>query len=107
MKTLRGAKSSTVKLGVKRRGYPNLLSFTVTRGDVPVSSIDVAYEISNGIGYIKISKFGRTTYNEFITAIAKLKKDNCTSFIIDLRGNTGGYMFISIDCNFSKISWRS
>jgi len=92
MKTLRGAKSSTVKLGVKRRGYSDLLSFTVTRGDVPVSSIDVAYEVSKGIGYIKISKFGRTTYNEFITAIAKLKKANCTSFIIDLRGNTGGYM---------------
>jgi carboxyl-terminal processing protease len=57
----------------------------------------VAYEISDGIGYIKVSKFGRTTYNEFITAIAKLKQANCSSFIIDLRGNTGGYMDAAIN----------
>ena len=72
MKTLRGAKNSTVKLGVKRRNEANLLYFDVTRGDVPVKSVDVAYEVNKGIGYIKVSKFGRTTYNEFITAIAQL-----------------------------------
>ena len=97
MKTLRGAKNSTVKLGVKRKNEPELLYFDVTRGDVPVHSVDVAYEISDGIGYIKVSKFGRTTYNEFITAIAKLKQANCSSFIIDLRGNTGGYMDAAIN----------
>lgn len=97
MKTLRGAKNSTVKLGVKRKNHADLLTFDVTRGDVPVSSVDVAYEVSKGIGYIKISKFGRTTYNEFITAIAKLKQDGCTSFVIDLRGNTGGYMEAAIN----------
>ena len=50
-----------------------------------------------GIGYIKVSKFGRTTYNEFITAIAKLKEAGCSSFVIDLRGNTGGYMDAAIN----------
>lgn len=97
MKTLRGAKNSTVKLGVKRGNNPDLIYFDVTRGDVPVNSIDVAYEVNKGIGYIKVSKFGRTTYNEFITAIAKLKQDGCTSFVIDLRGNTGGYMDAAIN----------
>lgn len=97
MKTLRGAKNSTVKLGVKRKNEPELLYFDVTRGDVPVHSVDAAYEISEGIGYIKVSKFGRTTYNEFITAIAKLKQEQCSSFIIDLRGNTGGYMDAAIN----------
>ncbi|WP_459187396.1 S41 family peptidase [Parabacteroides sp. APC149_11_2_Y6] len=97
MKTLRGAKNSTVKLGVKRKNTPELLYFDVTRGDVPVNSVDVAYEVSKGIGYIKVNKFGRTTYNEFITAIAKLKQDGCNSFIIDLRGNTGGYMEAAIN----------
>lgn len=97
MKTLRGAKDSTVKLGVKRGNNPDLIYFDVTRGDVPVNSIDVAYEVNKGIGYIKVSKFGRTTYNEFITAIAKLKQDGCTSFVIDLRGNTGGYMDAAIN----------
>lgn len=97
MRTLRGAKNSTVKLGVKRGGEPELLYFDVTRGDVPVNSVDVSYEVSKGIGYIKVSKFGRTTYNEFITAIAKLKEAGCSSFIIDLRGNTGGYMDAAIN----------
>ena len=97
MRTLRGAKNSTVKLGVKRGGAPDLLYFDVTRGDVPVNSVDVSYEVSKGIGYIKVSKFGRTTYNEFITAIAKLKEMGCSSFVIDLRGNTGGYMDAAIN----------
>lgn len=97
MKTLRGAKNSIVKLGVKRRSNPELLYIDVTRGDVPVNSVDVAYEAAEGIGYIKISKFARNTYSEFITAIATLKQANCNSFIIDLRGNTGGYMDAAIN----------
>ena len=92
IKTLRGAKNSTVRLGVKRNNEPDLLYFDVTRGDVPVHTVDAAYAVDNGIGYIKVSKFARTTYNEFITAIAKLKQAGCESFIIDLRNNTGGYM---------------
>ena len=67
MKTLRGAKNSTVKLGVQRGNSPELLYFDVTRGDVPVNSVDVSYEAAKGIGYIKVSKFARNTYNEFIT----------------------------------------
>lgn len=56
MKTLRGAKNSTVKLGVQRGNSPELLYFDVTRGDVPVNSVDVSYEAAKGIGYIKVSK---------------------------------------------------
>lgn len=97
MKTLRGAKNSIVKLGVKRGNSPDLLYFDVTRGDVPVYSIDASYEAAKGIGYIKVSKFARNTYNEFITAIAKLKQQGCNSFIIDLRNNTGGYMDAAIN----------
>ncbi len=97
MKTLRGAKDSTVKLGVKRGNSPDLLYFDVTRGDVPVNSVDVAYKVAEGIGYIKVSKFARNTYNEFITAIAKLKMENCSAFIVDLRENTGGYMDAAVN----------
>ena len=53
--------------------------------------------MADNIGYIKVSKFGRTTYNEFITAIAKLKQKGCSSFIIDLRSNTGGYMEAAVN----------
>ena len=86
-----------MRLGVKRGNEPDLLAFEVTRGDVPVNSVDVAYEVSKGIGYIKVSKFGRNTYNEFITAIAKLKQAECHAFVVDLRGNTGGYMEAAIN----------
>lgn len=97
MKTLRGAKNSIVKLGVKRKSNPELIYIDVTRGDVPVKSVDVSFEVAEGIGYIKVSKFARNTYNEFITAIATLKQAECNSFIIDLRGNTGGYMDAAIN----------
>lgn len=96
MRTLRGAKNSKVKLGIERGNSPELIYFDVTRGDVPNYSIDVSYVLSNNIGYIKIKNFARTTYNEFITAIAKLKQEGCNGFIIDLRDNSGGYMDAAI-----------
>lgn len=96
MRTLRGAKNSKVKLGIERGNSAELIYFDVTRGDVPNYSIDVSYVLSNNIGYIKIKNFARTTYNEFITAIAKLKQEGCNGFIIDLRDNSGGYMDAAI-----------
>jgi len=96
MRTLRGTKDSTVKLGIQRSGNNDLVYFDVTRGDVPVHSVDVSYMVTDEIGYIKLSKFARTTFSEFITAIAKLKQQGCNSFILDLRGNTGGYMDAAI-----------
>jgi carboxyl-terminal processing protease len=97
MKNLRGTKNSTVKLGVHRHNNPELIYFDVTRGDVPMYSVDVSYEVSKGIGFIKISRFARNTYNDFITAIAKLKQEGCNSFIIDLRGNPGGIMEAAVN----------
>jgi carboxyl-terminal processing protease len=97
MQLLRGEKNSVVTLGVLRKGNPDLIYFDVTRGDVPLNSVDVAYMADDGIGYLKVSKFGRTTYNEFITALAKLKSQGAKSFIIDLRGDTGGYMDAAIN----------
>jgi carboxyl-terminal processing protease len=97
MKNLRGTKNSTVKLGVKRRNTPDLLYYEITRGDVPSHSVDASYEVSKNIGYIKVNRFTRTTYNEFITAIAKLKNEGCNAFVIDLRGNTGGIMETAIN----------
>jgi carboxyl-terminal processing protease len=97
MKNLRGAKNSTVKLGIHRHNNPELIYFSITRGDVPVYSVDVSYEVSKGIGFIKVSKFARNTYNDFITAIAKLKEQGCNSFIIDLRGNSGGIMEAAVN----------
>jgi len=94
--TIRGPKSTKVKLGIQRDRAAELIFFDVTRGDVPSPSIEVSYVVSEGIGYIKVNTFARTTYNEFLTALAMLKSEGCDSFIIDLRGNSGGLMEISI-----------
>lgn len=95
-KTLRGKKDTKVKIKIKRDTSTDLIEFEVTRADVPVKTVPVSYMIDDKIGYIKVTKFGSTTYNEFITAIAKLKSQGCESFIIDLQQNTGGYMGAAI-----------
>jgi len=97
MRGLRGTKGTDVKLGIKRFNSSQIINITVRRGDIPVNTVDVSYIPAENIGYIKISKFGSTTYQEFIAAISKLKKQNCDSFIIDLRQNTGGYMNAAIE----------
>lgn len=89
---LKGPKGTTVKIGIKRSNSDELLSFEVVRGDIPVTAVDAAYMIRPGIGYIKINKFGRTTYMEFMNAMVSLSADGAKQFILDLRGNTGGYM---------------
>ena len=95
-KTLRGPKNTKVRLGIQRERASELIYFDVTRGDVPSYSIDVSYAVSDGIGYIKVKNFAKTTYNEFLIAIAKLKEEGCGSYIIDLRGNSGGVMETAI-----------
>ncbi|MDR1881596.1 MAG: S41 family peptidase [Prevotella sp.] len=95
-RTLRGKKDTKVKIKVKRDTSPELIEFEVTRADVPVKTVPVSYMTDSKTGYIKVTKFGSTTYNEFITAIAKLKSQGCESFIVDLQQNTGGYMGAAI-----------
>lgn len=97
MKYLRGPKNSDVKLSIKRNSSKEVLDFIVTRGDIPVNSVDVAFRPNEEIGYIKISKFGRNTYAEFLNALAKLSIEGASKFIIDLRGNSGGYMESAIN----------
>ena len=92
VKKLRGPKNTKVKIGVKRRGTKEILHYTIVRDDIPVKSVESAYMIAPNIGYIYVSKFGATTYNEFLTSIAMLKKQGASKFIIDLRGNSGGYL---------------
>lgn len=96
MKRLKGPKGSEVKLGVFRPGEKEILHFTIVRGDIPVKSVDAAYMLSDRFGYIKVNKFGETTYPELLIALAKLNQENCEGVIIDLRGNTGGYMGAAI-----------
>ena len=91
-KYLRGKKGTSVELKLKRSNSPKLLTFKVTRDDVPQNSVDAQYMMSDGVGYIKVSKFARTTYEEFYKALQALQAQGAEKFIIDLRGNSGGYM---------------
>ncbi|MEY4928150.1 MAG: hypothetical protein RI894_2588 [Bacteroidota bacterium] len=90
--TLRGKKGSRVRIGVIRSGVKGIQTFTVTRDKIPTYSVDASYMMQPQIGYIKLSKFGEKTYDEFMQAAERLNKDGMKSLIIDLRGNGGGYL---------------
>ena len=97
MRKLRGPKGTTVKLGIKRHGTKEILSYKITRGDVPVNSVTTYYIIEPGIGFIGLnSNFGQNTYNEFLHAIAELRAKGAKKYIIDLRENSGGLMEVAI-----------
>ena len=103
MHALRGPKGTQVKIGVARSGANEVLDFTIIRGDIPVHSVDAKFIIeargdkAKGneavkIAFIRVSRFAEKTYDEFISALATLKGQGATSYIIDLRENSGGYM---------------
>lgn len=87
---LRGKKGSKVHLTVLRCGKTK--EFDIVRGDIPVTSIDSYYMLDKTTGYVKVSRFGRTTYKEFINALSELYHKGARDYVLDLRGNTGGYM---------------
>lgn len=93
LKTLRGPKHSKVKVGIARRGTEEILPFTLVRDDIPLTSVDASYKIGENIAYIKVGSFSRTTYDEFLNKMVKLKQvDHCDRLILDLRSNPGGLM---------------
>lgn len=92
VKMLRGDKGTHVSVTVKRSNTKQPITFEITRDDIPVESIDAAYMIEPKVGFIRISKFARNTYSEFLQAINKLRIKGAENFIIDLRNNTGGFM---------------
>ncbi len=89
---LRGPRGSEVKVGIWRQRSKNRMVYTLKRGIIPVSSVDVAYMITPDIGFIKINTFSQTTYSEFQAGLSALKKQGCKKLILDLRGNSGGIM---------------
>ena len=89
---LRGEKGSQVKLTILRHPNNKPMEFTVTRGDIPMTSVESYYMADETTGYVKVSRFARTTYKEFLLALSELSVNGAEDFIIDLRGNTGGYM---------------
>jgi len=93
---LRGEKGTKVKIGIIRKGVKGILDFTITRDKIPINSIDAAFVLKGNIGYIKLNRFSRTTMQEFNEAYDKLISQGMKSLILDLRGNSGGFLDVSI-----------
>ena len=87
---LRGEKGSVVEVGVVRRGVNEVLRFSITRDKIPITTVDAAYKIDDGIGYIKVNRFGRTTMQEFEEAVDGLGEIN--TLVLDLSNNGGGLL---------------
>ena len=90
MKMLKGEAGSSVNISVVRK--KEYVNFTVERGSLPLPSVPSFYKVEDDLGYIKIERFAKTTYDEFLTAGNALSNQGCTKFILDLRGNGGGLL---------------
>jgi len=97
VKKLKGEKGTKVKVSVQRNNVPELIEVEIIRDEIPLYSVDVSYMVDNEIGYMKINRFAGTTFNEFVEGAKKLKKQGLKKLILDLRGNTGGYMVAATD----------
>ena len=93
---LRGPKGTKVKLGIQRMSSKKTLKFEVVRDDIPMTSIDAAYMLTDDIGYIRVNKFSKTTYDEFLTDLNRLTNKGAKSFVLDFRGNGGGLLDMAI-----------
>jgi carboxyl-terminal processing protease len=99
-KRLRGKKGTQVTIKVKRAGVKELITFRITRDNIPLHSIDACYMMDEHTGYLRISRFGAKTYDEMMDALKKLTKQGMTQLIMDLSDNGGGYLNAATDmCN--------
>lgn len=96
-KHLRGEKGSKVKVSVKRGHNKELIDFTITRGAIPMYSINVSFMADETTGYVKLERFAATSTKELTDALRKLKKNGMQDLILDLRGNGGGYLNVAFE----------
>jgi carboxyl-terminal processing protease len=92
MRYLKGPRGTEVRVSILRRGTTELLEYNIVRDKIPTYSVDVAYMVDSEIGYIKVSRFAATTYQEFESALKKLQAQGMKKLVLDLQGNPGGYM---------------
>jgi carboxyl-terminal processing protease len=91
-KKLRGAKGTKVTVSISRGGSPNLIDFEITRDKIPLYSVDASFMIDNEIGYVRVTRFSATTYDEFSKAMGELRNKGMKKVVLDLRNNPGGYL---------------
>ena len=96
MHALKGEKDTKVEVGVLRYKEKKVKRFTITRGEIPMKSVTATYMLNDNTGYIKIKNWGEKTYPELLIALAKLAQEGFENLVIDLRGNTGGYLMSAV-----------
>jgi carboxyl-terminal processing protease len=92
MTLLKGEKGTVVNLGIKRTDEPELLSFSIERDKIPIYSVVASVMIEPEIGYLKLTRFAKNSYEEFMAGMKELADAGASSVILDLRGNGGGYL---------------
>jgi len=95
-KNLKGPRGSEVTISVQRPGVDELIKFDIVRDKIPIYTLDAAYMMDDGTGYIRLNRFARTTYNEFMSSLRQLKARGMERVVLDLRGNRGGYMEMAV-----------
>ena len=93
---LRGPSGSKVAVEIKRKNAPSLIKYSITRAKIPQYSINATYMVDKEIGYIKVTRFAATTYDEFRKSVSDLQAKGMKKLIVDLQGNPGGYMGAAI-----------
>ncbi|MDZ4822346.1 MAG: S41 family peptidase [Flavobacteriales bacterium] len=91
-KQLKGPSGTKVKVSVMRRGESQLLDFMLERDGIPIESVSASFLVNPETGYVKLERFAKPTYPEFMKAVHQLKDQGAKKLVIDLRGNGGGYM---------------
>lgn len=92
MKRLRGPRGTQVELSLKRQGIDEPVLVTVTRDAIPLNSVEATVMMTESVGFIRLSQFARTSHREIKSAIDTLRKQGMKSLILDLRGNSGGFL---------------
>ena len=104
MKLLKGPKGTIVQVGIRRDGVPELLVFDIVRDKIPIYSLDAAHMVDDKVGYIKVSRFAKTTMDEFRQAILDLQGKGMRDLILDLQGNGGGMLRTAISMSDEFLS---
>jgi carboxyl-terminal processing protease len=106
MDRLRGKKGTEVAVGIKRKGKNKLIDFNITRDKIPLYSVDAGYMADPQTGYIKINRFASSTASEFSRALFDLKSQGMENLILDLRGNSGGYLTAALQLSNEFLKGR-
>ncbi len=92
VKRLRGPRGTQVKLGIERVGAGSEIPIVVTRDAIPLNALDAAFMVEPGVAFVKLSTFSRVSAEELHKALVELREQGMERLVLDLRGNSGGYL---------------